>query len=150
MSKKQVNIQIEVGNLKSDQEFTVDPDRVLVTISGELLDMAEKCISFMSSTGACNIAVRQFAMGYDFWQRADTCFDEELAGKSVIEGQGGVKYVEYTPDFKIEGCHARIHSDGDIYMSMPLENIGGEVSGRIGSLSELKVKLAEAQAAASA
>lgn len=139
MSKPEIRIQ--ATELASGQEWTSDPDMIEVVITADLVEKAEQCVAFMQTHDVAYMVI-YWAMRYTLYGLTE-CFDEdELAGKTIVTGEDGKQYVEFTPEYRLDGCHTKIYKDGDLFCLMPFKHTADSLSGRVADIPWLKAQLA--------
>ena len=126
-------IIIQTTEVRSSQEWTKDPDMISITLTAEFLERAAKCVEFMKGSGVNTMTI--------WW-----AFDYELYGESdgveeIIVGDNGVEYAVFTPEYALDGCHAKVFDDGRIRAVLPFDNTNDKLWVDIGCLDELRTKL---------
>lgn len=133
-------IAVQVAGVSSSQEWTTDPDMVEVIVTDDLLLRAEKCIPFMLENDISYVC-RWWSFGYTLYELAENMDDDDLKGKTIIQGIDGQSYVEFEPEYRLDGCHAKIFKDGCIRAVLPFKNTSDELWFDIGHISDLKQRM---------
>lgn len=137
LSKNTISVQI--SDVSSSQDWTVDPDMVEIEVGAAFLQKAESCIAFMQENDI-NYMGKWSAFGYTLYALAEDPEDDGQ-DKPMIIGQDGQQYVEFTPKYQLDGCTAKIYKDGDIQVVMPFKRTNDELWCDIGNIKDLKVML---------
>ncbi len=141
-------LAIRVTDVSSSQEWTTDPDMIEVRVHRGFLEKAERAVAFLRENDAHKVTV-WFALGYDFFENIENLADEsEMEGKATVDGEDGIKYVEFEPEYRVDGCHAEIDYDGDIRAVFPFKHSDDNLWCAVGNLDELKAKMGMAVASA--
>lgn len=140
MSNESMSLQLH--DLSSDQDWTVDPDMLEVSISPELVQKAETCVAFMQATNVDYVVIYD-VFPYCTYTLAENLDEQDLKGKVPVLGSNGKLYVEENPKYFVEGCHARIYKNGGIVASLPFKHSSGELRGTVADLAELQLQLTQ-------
>lgn len=128
-----INTSIRVKDVRSSIEWAPTPDMIEVSFSAEFIAKAEKCVAFMKETGV-SYMVSWCAFGYELY--------DVLGSAHVEEGEpiflDGLYYEPFDPEYGLEGCHAKIYSDGDIRAVIPLKHTNDEIWCSLGNVEQLK------------
>lgn len=127
-------ITVQRTGVRSSQEWTTDPDMISVTFNAEFLDKATQCVTFMKENGVNTMTI--------WWAFGHQLYTETDGSEEFIVGADGVEYAVFTPEYSLDGCHAKVFDDGRIRAVLPFRNSDGEVWVDIGHLDELKAILA--------
>lgn len=130
-----ITVTIQSGDIHSTQEWTTDPDLIRVTVSPDFLRKAVQCVKFMGQSDVSQMSV-SYAFAYTLYEDADGLDDDELEGKPLFECEGE-QYVEFEPDYALDGCHAKIDHDGEILAVMPMKHVDGKLWCSLGYLKDL-------------
>lgn len=133
-------VTIQVTNCESSQEWTSDPDMIEVHLTASFLQLAQKCIDFMKEN-EFNYMCKWFSLGYEFFANTN---EDSVVGDVLDEnqrnGNDGYIYEIFQPEYRVEGCHAKIFADGDIQAIFPFKNTSEELFCTIGNFNDLKLK----------
>lgn len=130
-------ITVQATDVSSSQDWTTDPDMISVKVDMDFLQKAEKCIAFMRDNDI-HVMTNWWAFGYALYARADC---DDGAVPSLI-GDDGEAYVDFDPGYSLDGCHAKIYKDGDIFAVLPFKHSAGELSCSLGNVADLNLRLA--------
>lgn len=136
--KKEIAVQI--AGVSSNQEWTTDPDMIEVVFGADLLERAEKSLAFMQENDI-NYVCRWWSFSYTLYELAENVSDDDLKDKTIIQGTDGQSYVEFEPEYRLDGCHAKIFKDGCIRAVLPFKNTSDELWFDIGHISDLKQRM---------
>lgn len=125
-------ITVQKTDVRSSQEWTTDPDMIAVTFNADFLDKATECVAFMKNHEVHAMTI-WWVFGYEFYIEAD-------GAEEFIVADDGREYTSFTPQYRVEGCHAKVFNDGRIRAVLPFRNSAGEVWVDIGCLDELRAK----------
>lgn len=130
-------IKVQVTEICSDQEWTADPDMIEVSAGAALLESAERCVAFMQENDI-NYMCKWWAFSYTLYKVDD---DSDAQDKPKIIGTNGQAYVEFEPEYRLNGCNAKIYKDGDIQAVLPFKHSDGELWFDVGNVADLKFQL---------
>lgn len=135
-------IKVQIKDVSSNQNWASDPGMIEIEISAEFLQIAEKCVAFMAESGI-NYMGKWWAFDYTLYKIGEDLADDETDGKQVLIGKDGEEYIEFTPEYRLEGCNAKIFKDGDIRAVMPFKNSdsGEELWCDVGNIKDLMAML---------
>lgn len=119
----------------STNDFNKSPDLVRVIVSYDFLRKARQCVEFVERCGARQMSL-PYTFAYTLYEDADYLEDSELEGKPLFECEGE-QYVEFEPDYALDGCHAKIDADGEILAVMPMKHVDGKLWCSLGYLKDL-------------
>lgn len=147
------NLTVQMTEISSSQEWTTDPEMIEVYVDKGFLEKAEKCVAFMQEHDV-NQVVLWWSFDYKMFENIENVSErDDLTGKTVVKSMesGAVaEYVEFEPEYRVSGCHAKIDKDGEIHAVFPFKNSGDEVWCTVGTLDDLKVKIGMAPSATAA
>lgn len=132
-------LTVQGTKISSSQEWTTDPDMIEFYVTPEFLKKAETCVAFMQKHDISKVVV-WWAFGYELFQDVANVDEGDLAGKEMVKGGDG-EYVEFEPEYRLDGCHAQIFKDGEIRAALPFKNTADVLYCTVGSLSDLKSKM---------
>jgi hypothetical protein len=127
---------IQVTDVNSNQDWAATPDMIEVSLTASFLQLAEKCVTFLKKHDV-NYMCSWWAFGYTLYKAADGSEAEE---SSNIIGNNGLEYIEFESEFQLEGCNAKIYSDGDIKAVLPAKHGDDEIWVTIGNIKDLKFR----------
>lgn len=140
MSEK--NVTVQITDVNSTQDWTSDPDMIEIQVPAALLEKAERCVAFMTENGVDEVMIDS-VLGYELYEVAD-----DGDPKDVIIGNDGQTYSVAEPEYTVMGCGAKIAQSGAIRAVMPFKHTGEELWCDIGTLDDLKLKMAAVPAPA--
>ena len=126
-------IIIQTTAVRSSQEWTKDPDMISITLTAAFLDRAAQCVEFMKGSGVNTMTI-WWAFDYELYAESDGV-------EEIIVGDDGVEYAVFTPEYALDGCHAKVFDDGRIRAVLPFDNTNDKLWVDIGCLDELRTKL---------
>lgn len=133
-------INVQIAEVHSNQEWATDPDMIEVELDAAFLQKAEKCIVFMRENDV-NYMCIWWAFDYTLYELADNLDDEDKKEKSPVICTDGQEYVEFEPEYRLDGCHAKIYKDGDIQAVLPFKHTDDELWCIVGNVGDLKLKI---------
>jgi hypothetical protein len=136
-------INIQILNETINNEVSKVHDIIEVEVDEAFLQNAQTCIDFMLKHNI-NYMCSSSSFNYRLYERAENLDEGEMKDKVVIHGNDGNEYIEFEPEYSLDGCHARIYQDGDIQVVLPLKNGGHEFFYWLGKVADLKIKIASA------
>ena len=142
-------LNVQNSDISSNQEWSADPDMIDVTVDEVLLQKAEKCVAFMQENDIDYMCCRG-ALGYTLYELAENLDDGDKDGKEIVNGHDGQAYVEFEPEYRLDGCHAKIYKDGDLQAVLPFKHTSDELWFTVGNVADLKLKIAAAAGAEAA
>lgn len=126
------NTTIRVADVHSSIEWATTPDMIEVSITPEFLAKAEKCVAFMKESGVSYMVIWS-TFGYELY---DDLGATEPSDDSIFHD--GKHYEVFDPEYGLDGCHAKIYSDGDIRAVIPLKHTDDQIWGSLGNIEQLK------------
>lgn len=117
-----------------------------ICLSKAFLDKAGKCVAFMQENGVDKVTI-WCAFGYKLYQDVETADEAEVSGKEVVK-VGDNEYVEFEPEYRLDGCHAQIDKDGEIRATLPFKHTSDTMWCTVGDLKDLQRKFAPTAAVA--
>lgn len=138
MSNHTINVQIT--DVSSNQEWTTDPDMIEIELGAQFLQKADKCVAFMQENDI-NYMCMWWVFGYTLYELSDNLDEDAKEGKSLLIGTDGQEYAEFEPEYRLDGCHAKVYKDGDIQAVLPLKHTGDELWCTVGNVADLKLKI---------
>lgn len=145
MSNEKLTVQ--VTDISSSQEWTSDPDMIEVYIDREFLEKAEKCVAFMQEHYVDKTTI-WWGFGYNMFEKVEAIDEDDLTDEEVVKDENDAEYVEFEPDYRLDGCHAEIYKDGEISAVFPFKHTSDTLWCTVGTLSDLKSKFTAAPVAA--
>lgn len=127
------NTTIRVKEVRSSIEWAPTPDMLEVSITAEFIAKAVKCIAFMKDAGVSYMVIWH-AFGYELY--------DVLGAAHVTDGDpvflDGLYYEPFDPEYGLDGCHAKIYSNGEIRAVVPLKHTDDEIWSSLGNIEQLK------------
>jgi hypothetical protein len=108
-----------------------------VGISAAMLKLAEDSVAFMKDHDI-DCMTSWAALPVTFYARVDEMHEDDLKGKQPITGDDGEEYVEFKPEYQLDGCSAKIFKDGAIEGVIPFKHSNEEVWFNISCIADLK------------
>lgn len=109
-------------------------------ISASFLQKAQTYIDFMQDHDV-NYMATPNAFSYSLMARVEELDKDKLADKSVVIGNDGKEYVEFDPEYRLDGCIAKIFKHGEIRAVIPFRDSAGELWFTVGNIKELTAML---------
>ncbi len=130
-------MQIRTTDISSTSEWSSDPDMVEFDLSEALLHKAECCVKYMKQNDIHKMTI-WYALGYKLYQNIENSSEDEPTDSSALIEHGGVQYVEFEPEYSLEGCHVEIFHDGDIKGVLQFKHTDDEIRVLIGDVNALR------------
>ncbi len=111
-----------VSDFSSSQDWAIDPEKVIVYFPQRFIEKAEAAVGFMSA-GGCDKCIFWFVGDYKFVSPDSSDEDDEEPSQQVAEIPG---YVEFEPEFAIDGCHMEVLANGEIKFSFQFKHTADE------------------------
>ena len=132
-----VEITVQVTEVHSNQEWATDPNMVEVSVGAAFLQLAEACVAFMQENDI-DYMCKWWASGYTLYK---VCDDPDAEERPKIIGVDGQEYVEFQPEYRLNGCNANIYKDGDIRAILPFKHSENELWFEVGNIKDLKFNI---------
>lgn len=132
-----MQITIQGTDVSSTAEWANTPDMLEVHMPVEFILKAEEALRYMHKSGASIVQFDAF-LAYELYSKVTDTGDDDLAGKELVTGKDGAKYVVAEVDYTLDGCNARIDSAGDIYAVLPFSHTSDVMTMKVGSINGLK------------
>ena len=130
-------IKLQITDITSDQEWATDPTMIEVGISAAMLKLAEDSVAFMKDHDI-DCMVSWSALPVTLYALIDDMHEDDVKGKQPITGEDGQEYVEFKPEYQLDGCSAKIFKDGAIQGVIPFKHSNEEVWFDIARIADLK------------
>lgn len=138
------SLTVQITEIFSSQEWAIDPQMIEVYVDKGFLEKAEKCVAFMQEHDV-NQVILWWAFDYKMFEDIENVSEEDdLSGKAVVKSMedGDVEeYIEFEPEYRVSGCHAKIDKDGEIHAVFPFNNSDEEVWCTVGKLDDLQARI---------
>jgi hypothetical protein len=112
-----------------------NPSHITVNIDQKTLDSAKKITKSLKECGF-SYAVKRFAVSYEMY--IDSIDDEDTNDIINIDG---VDLLAFQPEYKIDGAHLKVYSDGFVDIILNLKHSSEKLWGSVGRLHELQQRL---------
>lgn len=140
-------LTVQSSYISSSQEWAKDPGMIEVYVSHAFLEKAEKCVAFMQENDVHKVTI-WWAFGYTLYLEVEALDEDDLKGKEIVTDENGDEFVEFEPEYCIDGCHAEVYKDGRINAVFPFKHTSEHLWCAVGTLTDLKAKLAATPIAA--
>jgi len=138
-------LTVQIDNCESNQSWTSDPNIIEVYLSRSFLELAKKCAAMMKEN-ELSYVVNWYSLGYEFYEDTGNIL---AAGEQLNEGEqvgkNGYIHKPFEPEYRVEGCHAKIFADGNIKAFFPFKNTGEELWCTVGNVDTLLTQLNQIQ-----
>lgn len=94
----------------STQEWTSDPEKVVISFPISYIAMVEQAVAFMKASG--------FNKTVAWWHPVSYA----LFGSP----EDGEEALEFEPEYRLDGCHAEVYSHGEVQFTFPFKHSNDE------------------------